>query len=45
MLLICNIKQFQRFFEQVVFVVAIALWKPLGAQPMEARSASVMLRT
>ena len=45
MLLICNTKQFQRFLEQVGLVVPVVLLEPLGSQPVEARSAPVMLWT
>ena len=43
MLLICNIEQFKGVFEQSGLVVAIVLLEALGAQPVQARRAAMML--
>ena len=43
MLLFCNTKQFKRVLQQSGLVVAVVLLKPLGAQPVQARRAAMML--
>ena len=40
-----NAEQFQCFFQKVSLVIAVVLLKRLGSQAMQARGASVMLRT
>ena len=43
MLLFCNTKQFEGVGQQSGLVIAVVLLKALGAQPVQARSAAMML--
>jgi hypothetical protein len=43
MLFFCNTQQLEGIFEQVCLVIAPMLRETLGAQPVQARSASVVL--